>query len=62
ELTSDIKQLVVYNNMGQVVYEQEITGDKNLQLDVRSYKPGPYLLKLITHNGERIVNKIAVVH
>ncbi len=62
ELTSDIKQLMVYNSMGQVVYEQEITGDKNVQLDVKSYKSGPYLLKLITHNGECVVKKIAVVH
>lgn len=62
ELTADIKQIVVYNNMGQVVYQQELTADRNIQLDVRAYKPGSYLLKLISHNGESIVKKIAVVH
>jgi hypothetical protein len=61
ELTSDIKQLIVYNNIGQVIYEQEIAGDKNVQLDVKTYKQGLYLLKLITHNGERIDKKITVV-
>jgi hypothetical protein len=60
ELTNDIAQLVVYNYVGQVVLEQVVAKDKNVQIDVRNYDAGAYLVKFITRNGESFTKKIAV--
>ena len=62
ELTNDISQLVVYNYVGQVVYEQVITKDKTIQLNVRNYEAGAYLIKFITNSGESFTRKVAVTH
>ncbi|MBK9358098.1 MAG: choice-of-anchor J domain-containing protein [Bacteroidales bacterium] len=61
-LTNDISQIVVYNYVGQVVYEQIITKDKNIQLNVRNYESGAYLVKFITNSGESFTKKVAVAH
>jgi len=62
ELTNDISQIVVYNYVGQVVYEQVITKDKTIQLNVRGYEAGAYLIKFITTSGESFTKKVAVTH
>ncbi len=62
ELTNNISQLVVYNFVGQVVYEQVITKDKTIQLNVRNYEAGAYLIKFITTSGESFTKKVAVTH
>jgi len=62
ELTNNISQLVVYNFVGQVVYEQVITKDKTIQLNVRNYESGAYLIKFITTSGESFTKKVAVTH
>ncbi|MBK6964271.1 MAG: T9SS type A sorting domain-containing protein [Bacteroidales bacterium] len=61
-LTNHISQLVVYNFVGQVVYEQVITKDKSIQLNVRNYEAGAYLIKFITSSGESFTKKVAVTH
>ena len=61
-LTSDISQIVVYNYVGQVFFEQIITKDKNIQLNVRNYESGAYLVKFITNSGESFTKKVAVAH
>jgi len=60
ELTNDISQLVIYNYVGQVVYEQVVAKDMNIQIDVRNYDAGAYLVKFITRSGESFTKKIAV--
>ena len=60
ELTNDISQLVIYNYVGQVVTEVIIAKDKTIQLDVRNYDAGAYLIKFITRSGENFTKKIAV--
>jgi len=62
ELTNEISQMVVYNYVGQVVYEQVITKDKTIQLNVRNYKAGAYLIKFVTTSGESFTKKVAVTH
>jgi hypothetical protein len=62
ELTNDISQIVVYNYVGQVVYEQVITKDKTIQLNVRNYESGAYLIKFITNSGNSFTKKVAVTH
>ncbi|HLN52409.1 MAG TPA: T9SS type A sorting domain-containing protein, partial [Lentimicrobium sp.] len=60
ELTNDISQLVIYNNIGQVVNEMRITKEKTVQIDVSSYDAGAYLVKFITREGQSFARKIAV--
>ena len=60
ELTNDISQLVIYNYVGQVVYEQNVVKDLNIQIDVRNYDAGAYLIKFTTRSGETFTKKIAV--
>ena len=62
ELTNDISQIVIYNYVGQVVYEQIVTKDKNIQLNVRTYEAGAYLIKFITNSGDSFTKKVAVTH
>ncbi|MBK6344597.1 MAG: carboxypeptidase regulatory-like domain-containing protein [Bacteroidales bacterium] len=59
-LTSDISQLVVYNYVGQVVYEQNVTKAQTIQLNVRNYESGAYLVKFITSAGESFTKKVVV--
>ncbi len=60
ELTNDISQIAIYNYVGQVVYEQIIAKDKTIQIDVRNYDAGAYLVKFTTRSGESFTKKIAV--
>ncbi len=60
ELTSDISQVVVYNYVGQVVYEQNVTKSQTIQLNVRNYESGAYLVKFITRAGESFTKKVVV--
>ena len=60
ELTDNISRLVVYNYVGQIVFEQVIAKDKNVAIDVRNYDAGAYLVKFITRSGESFTKKIAV--
>lgn len=60
ELTDNISTLVVYNCVGQIVNEITITKNKTIQLDVRNYQQGAYLVKFITDSGDSFARKIAV--
>jgi len=60
ELTNNIGQIVMYNYVGQIVYEQIIAKDKLIQINVRNYDAGAYLIKFITKSGESFSQKIAV--
>ncbi|MGE5383946.1 MAG: T9SS type A sorting domain-containing protein, partial [Omnitrophica WOR_2 bacterium] len=60
EVTNDISQVVIYNYAGQIVYQQMVTKDKNIQIDVRNYNAGAYLVKFITRSGESFAKKVAV--
>jgi len=62
ELTNDISHMVVYNYLGKVVAEQTITKNKVIQLDVRNYESGAYLIKFTTNSGENLTRKIVVTH
>ena len=60
ELTNDISHIVIYNGVGQVVKEMNIAKDKLIQIDVRTYEAGAYLVKFITNDGNSFARKIAV--
>jgi hypothetical protein len=60
ELTGNISQVVVYNYLGQVVYENNVTGAQTIQLNVRNYESGAYLVKFISREGESFTKKVVV--
>jgi hypothetical protein len=59
-LTDNISQVVVYNSLGSVVSQFNITKDKSIQLNVNNYNAGAYLIKFITRSGDSFARKIAV--
>ncbi|NTW23874.1 MAG: T9SS type A sorting domain-containing protein, partial [Lentimicrobium sp.] len=60
ELSSNISQVVVYNYVGQVVFEQNVTKSETIQLNVRNYESGAYLVKFVTTAGESFTKKVVV--
>ncbi|MCB9024618.1 MAG: T9SS type A sorting domain-containing protein, partial [Lentimicrobiaceae bacterium] len=60
DLSSNISQVVVYNYVGQVVFEQNVTKAETLQLNVRNYESGAYLVKFVTRAGESFTKKVIV--
>jgi hypothetical protein len=43
-----------------LVHERAINKDKNIEVDVRNYEAGAYLVRFITNSGESYAKKIAV--
>jgi hypothetical protein len=60
ELSSNISQVVVYNYVGQVVFEKNVTKSETIQLNTRNYESGTYLIKLLTNSGENFIKKVVV--
>jgi hypothetical protein len=60
ELTDNISHVVIYNYIGQVVFEQNVTKAKTIQLNVSNYEAGAYLVKFVTRTGESFAKKIVV--
>jgi len=60
ELTSNVTQVVIYNYLGQVVFENNVTGAQTLNLNVRNYEAGAYLVKFVTREGESFTKKVVV--
>jgi len=62
ELPGSVSQVIVYNYLGQVVFEQNVTKAQTIQLNVRNYEAGAYLVKLLTNAGETLTKKVVVTH
>jgi hypothetical protein len=60
EVTNNISQVVIYNYLGQVVIERNVTGAETLQVNVRNYEAGAYLVKFVTKAGETFTKKVVV--
>ena len=60
ELTNEIRKVVLYNYAGQMVEERNINKDRSIQIDVRNYEAGAYLVRFITNSGESYTKKLAV--
>jgi hypothetical protein len=54
-----MKHISVYNAMGQMVYDQDVTGDEVI-LNMGQYEAGVYMVNVITENGSS-VKRITVV-
>ncbi len=59
-LTNDVSQVVMYNYLGQVVMERNITDENSLEVDVRNYEAGAYLVKFVTSEGKSLTKKVVV--
>jgi hypothetical protein len=54
-----MKHISVYNAMGQMVYDQDVTGDEVI-LNMGQYEAGVYMVNVITENGSS-VKRVTVV-
>jgi hypothetical protein len=60
DLTSNISRVIVYNYVGQVVFEQNNTKAETIRLNVNSYEAGAYLVKFVTNAGESFTKKVVI--
>lgn len=60
DLTSNISRVIVYNYVGQVVFEQNNTKAETIRLNVSSYEVGAYLVKFVTNAGESFTKKVVI--
>ena len=55
----DVKRVVMYNSLGQIVKTIE-ANDDNLKIDVSDLENGMYFVNIIDNNENVITNKVAV--
>lgn len=60
ELNNNVNRIEIYNYAGQIVYQQTITKELMIQVDVRNYEAGAYLVRFINNDGKTLTKKIAV--
>lgn len=54
---NDNNQILIYNTFGELVYQDQVRGEKHIQLSTSQFSSGVYLLHV---NGQ--VQKIIVTH
>ena len=59
-IPSNIESLRVMNNLGQVVYQENILGNNKVQLNTEQYNAGNYMIQFTTNNGA-VLNKRFVI-
>lgn len=57
--TNPIRQITVFNYVGQVVFNQELDGEKTVALNTASYESGIYVLRIDT--GSELINRRVVI-
>ena len=60
EVGDNIRQIKVYNYAGQIVNEMAVNKIKKVNLDVRNYEAGAYMVRFITDEGVSYTKKMAV--
>ena len=60
ELTSNVSRVVIYNYVGQVVLDNNVTNETTLRIDVRNYEAGAYLVRFVTSEGQSLTKKVIV--
>ena len=58
--TSETRQIVLVNYLGQVVRNVTVNGAQTLKLDVSAYESGIYFVKFIAEDGSQSVERITV--
>ena len=62
KVSNDIKEIKVYNYVGQVVYGTSVTSTKTIQINTSEYKAGIYLMQFTTENGKTITKKVVIIN
>ena len=47
-----IRQIDVYNNLGQQIYTMSDDGNTHLSLDASDWKPGTFMIRILTEKGQ----------
>mgnify|MGYP001017631254 FL=1 len=58
--TSETRQIILVNYLGQVVRNVTVSGAETLKLDVSAYESGIYFVKFIAQDGSESVERITV--
>jgi len=61
DLTKEIKSIAVYNALGSVVMQKNITGESTVILHTTNYAAGAYNVKFVKANGDTFSRKFVVV-
>jgi hypothetical protein len=61
DLTKDIRSIAVYNALGSVVMQKNITGESTVILHTTNYAAGAYNVKFVKANGDTFSRKFVVV-
>lgn len=60
EFSDNITHIAIYNILGKVVLESNVSDQNMLSIDVTKYQPGTYLLKLTTKEGINETRKMMI--
>jgi hypothetical protein len=58
--TSETRQIILVNYLGQVVRNVTVSGAETLKLDVSAYESGIYFVKFVAQDGSESVERITV--
>jgi hypothetical protein len=61
EVNNNIRDLKIINYTGQVVYEQQVGGEKTLRINTSGFRIGSYLIEFISDNGNVMTRKLVIV-
>ncbi|MCD6112088.1 MAG: T9SS type A sorting domain-containing protein, partial [Bacteroidales bacterium] len=61
KVSNDIREIKVYNYVGQVVYGTNVTSTKAIQINTSEYKAGTYLMQFTTEDGKTITKKVVII-
>ncbi|MCD6113434.1 MAG: T9SS type A sorting domain-containing protein, partial [Bacteroidales bacterium] len=62
KLSNDIKEIKVYNYVGQVVYGRNVeSSDSVIKLNTSNYNTGTYLIQFTTEDGKTITKKVVII-
>ena len=60
DLTKDVRNLTIYNALGSVVAEKNITRETTVTINTANYAAGAYNVKFTTANGDTFSRKFVV--
>jgi hypothetical protein len=60
-LTNNVRNLTVYNYLGSVVAEKNITKEKSIVMNTSNYAAGAYTIRFTTENGETFSKKLVII-
>ena len=61
-VNNNIRNIKIYSNIGQLVYENNIVKNKTIKLNTAVYKAGTYMIQFRTNNGKTINKKIVIIN